>query len=242
MAMSIIEVKELTKIYKNGKKAVNSVSFTISKGQVFGFLGPNGSGKSTLLSMLLSLVKPTSGSIKLFNSLDMEQSKSMIGASLEVPGFLPFKTAEENLRLSALIKESESENLSILMEVLNVQDFGKLKFSQYSLGMKQRLSITSALIGKPELVIFDEPTNGLDPAGIIEVRNLILRLRSEGKTIIIASHILSEIEKICTHIAIISKGVIRSKGPIEEIYTEYGSLENAYMTNTTKQVLHEKSI
>lgn len=215
---TLLEITNLSKRFKNFE-AVKSISLSIKKGQVFGLLGPNGSGKTTTLAMLLGVLKPTSGTFSWFNNGQDARNRIRIGSLLETPNFFPYLNAYDNLRIVATIKEvSEPEKriLSVL-ERVDLVERGKRSFNTYSLGMKQRLAVASALLSDPEVLVLDEPTNGLDPMGIADMRELILSIAKEGKTIIFASHILDEVEKICTHVGILKDGKLLTQGSMEAI-------------------------
>jgi ABC-type multidrug transport system ATPase subunit len=231
MTQPVIRVQNLTRHY--GRiAAVNDLSFEVYPGQVFGLAGPNGSGKTTALSMVLSLVKPDSGSIELFGSTDLDAGRRRLGATLESAGFYPEFSGEKNLHIVSLIKGVPREHIAAVIQTVGLEGRAKDAFKNYSMGMKQRLAIAAALLGEPEVIILDEPTNGLDPRGIVEIRELIVKLASQGKTILIASHLLDELEKICTHIAIMQKGSLIKMAPLQDLHQEYNSLEKAYMQLT----------
>lgn len=214
--MSIVSVDNLRKNY--GKiQALKGISFSVPKGSVFGILGPNGSGKTTLLGLITDILKPTSGSYKLFDEAPSEDSRRQIGTFLETPNFYHYLSAVRNLRIAAAIKQRGEDDIDRVLEMVNLTQRKDSRFSTYSLGMKQRLAIASCLLGNPDVLILDEPTNGLDPVGIAETRELIKRLRQEGKTIIMASHMLDEVEKVCTHVAILKKGELIAAGHVNEI-------------------------
>lgn len=190
---------------------------------VYGLLGPNGSGKTTTLGMLLGVIRPTEGDFCWFGNGQADVNRMKIGALLETPNFYPYLTAEQNLELVAKIKDidlnadGDSKSIDDILKLVGLSDRRDSKFSTYSLGMKQRLAIGSALLGNPEVLVLDEPTNGLDPQGIAEIRDLIIEIGKTDKTIIIASHILDEIEKVCTHCAILRKGELLQTGTIKDI-------------------------
>jgi ABC-2 type transport system ATP-binding protein len=193
---------------------------------VYGLLGPNGSGKTTTLGMLLGVIRPTEGDFSWFGNGQEDVNRMKIGALLETPNFYPYLTAEQNLELVAKIKgidlnpesiDTNSKSIDDILKLVGLSDRRNSKFSTYSLGMKQRLAIGSALLGNPEVLVLDEPTNGLDPQGIAEIRELIIEIGKTDKTIIIASHILDEIEKVCTHCAILRKGELLQTGTIKDI-------------------------
>jgi len=213
---SVLSINNLTKFY-GSIQALNNVSFSVPQGSVFGILGPNGSGKTTLLGIIMDILKPTSGSFQFFGKQPDADTRKEIGTLLETPNFYHYLSGEKNLRIAAEIKGRGLNEIDDVLKKVNLYERRKSKFSTYSLGMKQRLAIASCLLGNPNVLVFDEPTNGLDPAGIAEIRELIKRLSKEGKTIIMASHILDEVEKVCTHVAIIKKGVLKTVGTVAEV-------------------------
>lgn len=214
--MSVLKISNLSKNY--GKiKALQSLNLTVDAGQVLGLLGPNGSGKTTTLGIILGIIRQDSGSFEWFDGQYGEHHRHKIGAILETPNFYPYLNADENLEIIRHIKKDEKKDFDELLTLVNLKDRRKSKFSAYSLGMKQRLAIAATLIGDPEVVIFDEPTNGLDPQGIAEVRTILKRIADTGKTVIMASHILDEVEKICSHVAIIKNGNLLANGPVGAI-------------------------
>ncbi|MEO7049416.1 MAG: ATP-binding cassette domain-containing protein [Ferruginibacter sp.] len=222
--MAILTVKELSKNYKN-VKALQGVSFSVPEKTVFGILGPNGSGKTTLLGIVMDVLKASGGS---YSWLGAEQQSSSdirkrIGTLLETPNFYHYLSAEENLVIAAKIKGNGLQNIEKVLKIVNLYQRKDSKFSTFSLGMKQRLAIASALLADPDILVFDEPTNGLDPAGIAEIRELIRELNRNGKTIIMASHILDEVEKVCTHVAIIQKGILKMVGSVSEVMSTTGN-------------------
>jgi ABC-2 type transport system ATP-binding protein len=214
--MAILTVEDLHKNY-GSIQALKGVSFSVPKGSVFGILGPNGSGKTTLLSIVLNVLKASSGSFKLFDEEPSHVHRQQIGALLETPNFYHYLNAVQNLTITAAIKQRGKTDITRVLELVNLEQRKFSKFSTYSLGMKQRLAIASGLLGDPDVLIFDEPTNGLDPVGIVETRELIKKLHKAGKTIIMASHLLDEVEKVCTHVAILQKGTLLTHGHVDEI-------------------------
>lgn len=220
----ILEVKNLTKKFK--QIAVNNISFDVEKGNVYGLLGPNGSGKSTTFGMLLSTINPTSGSWKWFGKegTDTETLKK-IGAIIEQPNFYPYLSAEKNLQIVAEIKGVPKHKIDQVLEVVNLLSRKKDAFKTYSLGMKQRLAIASALLADPEVLILDEPTNGLDPEGIIQIREIIGEIAKSGTTIIVASHLLDEIEKICSHVIVLKQGTAIYSGSVDAMSNTKGFFE-----------------
>ena len=188
------------------------------QGSVFGILGPNGSGKTTLLGIVMNVLNATSGSFAWNKQQASDaQIRKQIGTLLETPNFYHYLSAEDNLKIAAKIKGRGLDDISDVLKTVNLYERKDSKFNTYSLGMKQRLAIASTLLGNPDVLVFDEPANGLDPAGIAEIRELIKSLSKKGKTIIMASHILDEVEKVCTHVAIIQRGVLKAVGSVEEI-------------------------
>ena len=214
--MSVLRINHLSKSY--GKvKALNDLNITIEAGNVYGLLGPNGSGKTTTLGIILGILKQDSGDFEWFDGALGEKHRLKIGAILETPNFYPYLNADENLEIIRHIKNDDHADFDALLTLVNLKERRKSRFSTYSLGMKQRLAIAATLIGDPEVLIFDEPTNGLDPQGIAEVREILQKIAKSGKTVIMASHILDEVEKICTHVAIIKKGQLLATGPVGSI-------------------------
>ncbi len=222
--MLALKIDQLSKRY-GAVRALNQLSLEINHGEIFGILGPNGSGKTTTLAILLDVIKADSGHFTWFENKYGKNTRRHIGAILETPNFYPYLNAKENLDIIAHIKNAPDYPLDYLLELVDLNHRRKSYFSSYSLGMKQRLAIAASLIGDPDVLIFDEPTNGLDPQGISEVRNTILKIAKQGKTILFASHILAEVEKICTHVAIIKKGNLLASGPVGSIINQDFSVE-----------------
>ncbi|HRI20136.1 MAG TPA: ABC transporter ATP-binding protein [Panacibacter sp.] len=214
--MDVLTLNGITKYY--GKIcALNNVSFAVPEGSVFGILGPNGSGKTTMLGIVMNILKPSSGSFLLLGKPHTENMRRHIGTLLETPNFYHYLSGEKNLRIAAEIKGKGQDQVDDVLHKVNLYNRKNSKFSTYSLGMKQRLAIASALLGNPDVLVFDEPTNGLDPVGIAEIRELIKLLSEEGKTIIMASHMLDEVEKVCTHVAILKMGNLITAGKVDEV-------------------------
>jgi ABC-2 type transport system ATP-binding protein len=214
--MAILTVEHLHKNY--GRiQALKDVSFTVPEGAVFGILGPNGSGKTTLLGIIMDVLKASAGSYKLFDEAPSPLHRRQIGTLLETPNFYHYLNAVQNLKIASAIKQRGAEDIDQVLKMVNLDQRKFSKFSTYSLGMKQRLAIASCMLGNPNVLVFDEPTNGLDPVGIAEIRALIKKLNKEGKTIIMASHLLDEVEKVCTHVAILQKGTLITHGHVDEI-------------------------
>lgn len=213
---TVLTISQLTKNF--GRLcAVNKLELEVKRGQVFGMLGPNGSGKTTTLGMLMGVTNPTSGNFSWFGQAPTHLLRKKIGAVLEHPIFYPYLSGQKNLELMALIKEAPVENIPKVLELVELTSRRDDKYRTYSLGMKQRLAIASALLNDPIVLILDEPTNGLDPMGIAEIREIIRRIARDGKTIILASHLLDEVQKVCTHFAILRKGNMVYSGPVDDV-------------------------
>ncbi|MBW1618290.1 ABC transporter ATP-binding protein [Empedobacter falsenii] len=222
----VLEINQLTKKF-GSFTAVNNVSFSVEKGNVYGLLGPNGSGKSTTLGMILNVINPTAGSWKWFDQEPDNDSLKKIGAIIESPKFYPYLSAEKNLEIVADIKEVNYGKIDEKLELVGLLSRKKDKFQQYSLGMKQRLAIAAALLNDPEVLILDEPTNGLDPQGIIQIRELIIKIAQQGTTIILASHLLDEVEKVCSHVVVLNQGKMLYAGSVDQMNSSFGSIEVA---------------
>ncbi len=214
--MSVLKIEGLTKTYGR-VTALKDLNLIIEAGNVYGLLGPNGSGKTTTLGIILGILRQDEGSFQWFEGQYGDKHRLRIGSILETPNFYPYLNADENLEIIRLIKNDHSADFDELLSLVNLKDRRKSRFSTFSLGMKQRLAIAATLIGDPDVLIFDEPTNGLDPQGIAEVREILQKIALRGKTVIMASHILDEVEKICTHVAIIKKGRLLATGPVGSI-------------------------
>lgn len=224
MSEPILKITKLSKHY--GRiRAVDQLSLEVNKGEVFGILGPNGSGKTTTLGIILSIIKPLSGSFSWFGNIPSKKDRIEIGAIVETPIFYPYLSAVQNLKIYADIRRVPHTEID---KVLTTVDLIKRKYSRfntYSLGMKQRLAIAAALLGNPKVLILDEPTNGLDPQGIAEIRNLIIKIAQQGITIILASHLLDEVQKICTHVAVLDTGKCIFSGKVEDVLNESTNIE-----------------
>ncbi|MDB9893673.1 ATP-binding cassette domain-containing protein [Flavobacteriaceae bacterium] len=222
---TILSLKNLDK--KFGRvHAVNNLSFDIQKGNVYGILGPNGSGKSTTLGIILNVVNKTSGEFSWFNGkLSTHQALKKVGAIIERPNFYPYMTAVQNLSLICKIKDISTEKIDEKLKIVNLYERRNSKFSSFSLGMKQRMAIASALLNDPEILILDEPTNGLDPQGIHEIRQIIQEITKNGTTILLASHLLDEVEKVCSHVVVIREGIKLYSGRVDEMTASKGLFE-----------------
>ncbi len=217
--MSVIETTGLTKRFRQ-QLAVDDVSFCVEPGQIFGFLGPNGSGKTTTIGMLLGIITPSAGSFRLLGQgsrRGLNLARQRVGATLETPNFYPYLSGRDNLRIVANVKRVAHARIAEVLDIVGLGTRGRDRFGTYSLGMKQRLALAATMLGDPELVILDEPANGLDPEGMREIREIILRLHDTGKTIFLSSHLLWEVERTCTHVAIIKKGRILRQASVREI-------------------------
>ena len=213
---TVLSIKNLSKHY--GRiKAVDNLSLEVKRGSVYGILGPNGSGKTTTLGVILSVINQTSGDFEWFGKPSTQNTRKKIGAILEHPIFYPYLTAVQNLKIVCDIKEVSYSRIDEVLEQVVLADRKDHKFKTFSLGMKQRLSIASALLCDPDVMILDEPTNGLDPQGIAEIRDLIIDIANGGKTIIIASHLLDEVQRVCTHFCVLQRGKLIHDGLVEDV-------------------------
>ena len=213
---TVLSIQQLTKNF--GKLcAVNQLNLEVKSGQVFGILGPNGSGKTTTLGMLMGVVNPTGGSFSWFGEPASHLTRRRIGAVLEHPIFYPYLSGQQNLEVNAMIKGAPAESISKVLDTVELAHRKNDKYRTYSLGMKQRLAIASALLNDPVVLILDEPTNGLDPMGIAEIREIIKKIAADGKTIILASHLLDEVQKVCTHFAVLKRGTLMHYGPVDDV-------------------------
>lgn len=230
--MSVLQIHNLSKSF--GKiKALDDVSFDIPRGSVFGLLGPNGSGKTTLLSIVLDILGADAGSYSWFGEPSTLVQRKRIGSLLETPNFYHYLSAVQNLRITHAISGRGNEDaIHDVLKTVNLFERRNSKFSTYSLGMKQRLAIAATLLGNPEVLVLDEPTNGLDPVGIAEIRELIKSLAAAGHTIIIASHLLDEVEKICDHVAILKYGKLIASGTVTSVL----AAEDCYLVNANEQI------
>lgn len=230
--MDILQVEKLKKQY--GKLvAVNEVSFTVKKGSVFGLLGPNGSGKTTMLCCIMGILNADSGQYSWLNGTDETEARKKIGALIETPNFYPYLSAEKNLEIVALIKQQGKDRIETVLKEVGLFERRTSAFKTFSLGMKQRLAIASALLTNPEILVLDEPTNGLDPQGINEIRQIILQQSKAGKTIILASHLLNEVEKVCTDVVILKKGNVLASGTVSSLLQQTNQIEIAANNNDT---------
>ena len=222
----ILTISNLNKKYGR-LHAVKDLSLEVTKGSVFGILGPNGSGKTTTLGIILSVINADSGSFLWFNEPNSKSNRKRIGAILEQPIFYPYLTAEKNLQIFANIKNAPYSDIERVLKIVELYDRKNSKFRTYSYGMKQRLAIAAALLGNPEVLIFDEPTNGLDPKGIAEIRELIVQIAKEGITILLASHLLDEVQKVCSHVVVLKEGKVLFTGNVNDVLTMSDTIEVA---------------
>ena len=219
----MIETKSLVKKYGN-KIAVNQMAIHVKKGDIYGLIGKNGAGKTSLMKLLLGFTTPDGGQIQLGGSKDLNLARKKIGSLIEAPAIYKNETAFENMKRFAILAQTSDEEIRAILKLVGLENTGKKKAGEFSLGMRQRLGIAIALLGKPGLLILDEPINGLDPAGIKEIRDVILRLNEKGVTFMISSHLLDELGKIATNYGIVSNGVL-----VEEIGSK--ELEEKFRTS-----------
>ena len=223
--MSVLTLENISKSY--GKiQALKNLSFEIPQGCVFGVLGPNGSGKTTLLSIILDVLKADTGNFLWFGHPGSPEQRKKIGSLLETPNFYHYLSASNNLKITNSISgRGDSAAIDSVLEKVKLYERRNSRFSSYSLGMKQRLAIAAALLGDPQVLVLDEPTNGLDPVGIAEIRELMIALNKQGHTIIMASHLLDEVEKVCTHVAILKKGELLTTGHVNDVMVDDDMVE-----------------
>jgi ABC-2 type transport system ATP-binding protein len=232
----ILTIKDLSKSYKN-VQAIQHLDLKITEGQAYGILGPNGSGKTTSLSIITGILRQDSGSFQWFGEDPDPNQRKTIGSLIETPHFYPYLSLVKNLKIICDIKGMPYDDIDRVLETSKLSERKRSRFSTLSLGMKQRLGIAAALLGDPRVLVLDEPTNGLDPEGIAEVREIVIKQVNKGKTLILASHILSEVEKICSHVAILKKGELLASGPVKELLAEEEIIEVACGDN---QLLQKK--
>lgn len=243
---TVLSIRNLAKSY-GVVKALNGVSFDVPEGSVFGILGPNGSGKTTLLGIVMDVLRANGGDFLWFGQPGTPEQRKKIGSLLETPNFYSYLSATDNLKITQAISgRGNKKEIDEVLKKVNLYDRRWSPFKSFSLGMKQRLAIGAALLGSPKVLVLDEPTNGLDPVGISEIRNLIIELKNQGHTIIMASHLLDEVEKVCTHAAILKTGNLITTGDVEHIMMDEDIVElsaadiNALMSllkNMGKEVL-----
>ncbi len=237
MSEYVLQTHELTKTYAR-KNAVDHINLKIRKGEIYGFIGKNGAGKTTTIKMIVGLSNPTSGEIELFGSKDLNEGRKRIGTVIENPALYPYLTARQNIEAQRIMKGVTDKSITDdLLEIVGLKDTGRKKAKNFSLGMKQRLAIALALVGDPEFLLLDEPINGLDPTGIKDIRELILKLNREaGITVLISSHILGELAKISTSYGIISNGVLIEQFTAEELKNRVRDCLKITVNNPEKAV------
>lgn len=233
-ASPIVQTHNLTKQFGNFS-AVKNLNITVYKGDVYGLLGPNGAGKTTIIAMMLGLVHPTSGSVQIAGlpvHIERKKALQLVGAMIETPAFYPYLSGRDNLYILGSLRQKISHaRLDEVLDLVGLAAHQHKRFSTYSLGMKQRLAIGLALLHQPKLLILDEPTNGLDPHGTVEIRRLILELAKQGHTIILCSHLLHEVEQVCNRLAILNHGELITEGSIEVVNSE-NDLEDTFLKLT----------
>lgn len=213
---TVLSIENLSKNY-GSIKALDGLTLQVGEGNIYGLLGPNGSGKTTTLGMVLDVIRPSSGNFTWFGTKISKATKQRVGALLETPNFYPYLTARRNLEIAADIKGADKQQINKVLDLVSLGTRSHTTYRGFSLGMKQRLALAAAMLNDPEVLVLDEPTNGLDPQGIAEVRDLILRIAGQGKTIILASHLLDEVEKVCTHVAVLRTGKLVANGTVDNI-------------------------
>ncbi len=240
---TVLEINELRKSY-GSVRALNNVSFSVPEGSVFGILGPNGSGKTTLLGIVMDVLRANHGQYLWFGKPGSASQRRKIGCILETPNFYSYLSGTDNLKITQAISgRGKRKDIDEVLKKVKLFDRHWASFKSYSLGMKQRLAIGAALLGDPQVLVLDEPTNGLDPVGIAEIRSLILELKDQGHTIIMASHLLDEVEKVCTHAAILKSGTLITTGNVEDILTGEDILEvSASDLVSLEKLLKEKGL
>lgn len=213
-----VEIRGLSKHYPNGVRAVDAISLTVERGEVYGFLGPNGAGKTTTARMLLGLIKPTAGDVTVLGHTPGDpEVLARIGALIEGPGFYPYLSGRDNLRVLARYARIERSRVNDVLAIVDLSDRADDAFSGYSLGMKQRLGVAAALLKDPDLIILDEPTNGLDPAGMRDMRALIRSLGDEGRTVVLSSHLLREVQQVCDRVGVINHGEVLTESTVADL-------------------------
>jgi len=236
----VLSIRNIAKSY-GSVRALNGVSFDVPQGSVFGILGPNGSGKTTLLGIVMDVLKANTGDFHWFGQPGSPEQRKKIGSLLETPNFYSYMSAIDNLKITQSISgRGTSADIDAVLKKVNLYDRRRYRFNSYSLGMKQRLAIGAALLGNPKVLVLDEPTNGLDPVGIAEIRQLIIELRDQGHTIIMASHLLDEVEKVCTHVAILKSGNLLTTGNVEEVMMDEDIVELSAADLTALTALFRK--
>ena len=235
---TIVETHSLTKRYGSGVLAVNSVDMSVRRGEVYGFLGPNGAGKTTTLRMLVGLIRPTSGTATVAgHTPGSPASLARIGALIESPGFYPYLSGRENLNVVADMASVSQKRVDEVLDMVELTSRAGRKFGTYSTGMKQRLGVAGALLKDPDLLILDEPSNGLDPQGMAEMRKLIKDIGAGGRTVLLSSHLLGEVEQICDRVGVISNGRLVIQSTVQELLGEKGVIVRAQPADLAGEVL-----
>jgi ABC-2 type transport system ATP-binding protein len=235
---TIVETHSLTKRYGSGVLAVNSVDMSVRRGEVYGFLGPNGAGKTTTLRMLVGLIRPTSGTANVAgHTPGSPAGLARIGALIESPGFYPYMSGRENLEVVADLASVGQKRVDEVLDMVELTSRARRKFGTYSTGMKQRLGVAGALLKDPDLLILDEPSNGLDPQGMAEMRKLIKDIAQGGRTVLLSSHLLGEVEQICDRVGVISGGRLVIQSTVQDLLGEKGVLVRAQPSDRAGEVL-----
>ena len=218
---NVLEIHNLSKKYPGGVQALDSLTLAVETGSIYGLLGPNGSGKTTTLGIVLDVLQASHGSFNWFGKPLTKATKRRIGSILETPNFYPYLSAVQNLKITANIKNANPKEIEPVLQTVGLFPRRHSSFKEFSLGMKQRLALAAALLGNPDVLVLDEPTNGLDPEGIAEVRDLIMQVAAQGKTIIMASHLLDEVQKVCTHMAVLQAGQLKTAGRVDALLARH---------------------
>lgn len=235
---TIVETHSLTKRYGSGVLAVNSVDMSVRRGEVYGFLGPNGAGKTTTLRMLVGLIRPTSGAATVAgHPPGSPAGLAKIGALIESPGFYPYLSGRENLRVVADMASVSQKRVDEVLDMVELTSRAGRKFGTYSTGMKQRLGVAGALLKDPDLLVLDEPTNGLDPQGMAEMRKLIKDIGRGDRTVLLSSHLLGEVEQICDRVGVISNGKLVTQSSVQELLGDEGVLVRAQPADAAQDLL-----
>ncbi|MGV3587128.1 MAG: ABC transporter ATP-binding protein [Adhaeribacter sp.] len=217
---NILEIQNLSKKYPGGVQALDALTLVVAEGSIYGLLGPNGSGKTTTLGIVLDVLRADQGSFNWFGLPLSKETERRIGAILETPNFYPYLSATQNLKIIANIKNTAHQEIEPVLRTVGLFQRRHSAYKEFSLGMKQRLALAAALLGNPQVLVLDEPTNGLDPQGIAEVREIIKQVAGQGKTIILASHLLDEVQKVCTHMAVLQAGKLKIAGRVDAILAQ----------------------
>lgn len=218
---NVLEIQNLSKKYPGGVQALHNLTLAVEEGSIYGLLGPNGSGKTTTLGIVLDVLRTDQGTFNWFGQPLRKETKRRIGAILETPNFYPYLSATQNLKIIADIKNVAHQEIETVLQTVGLFQRRNSAYKEFSLGMKQRLALAAALLGNPQVLVLDEPTNGLDPQGIAEVREIIKQVAGQGKTIILASHLLDEVQKVCTHMAVLQAGKLKIAGRVDAILAQH---------------------